>query len=470
MPWGAAAAVVVAVASLAACVSLYPGAAVFPLFAVLVWGLFRPSGPGLLGAMKAIAVRWRLWALLAVPLALAAIVTSWGASYDTGATAGPCALASFVWASWSGTIAPGLFGLPPQFLNQRVVGEELAVTVVVVSVVACRGAWRAWTAAAVPTVVVLVAHGAARLANLGPGIESIRSDLLPIELMVAVALPLAFGRSAGVFTTSGTAPRQWWTKWYADHTGPTVLATAAMATAVLVGYAVLVTVGTPDIIEVQQVRLADTYVTTFRASWDAVDRARPGAAVADGILPYPVSISTIPDDMYPYDTAAADLRLFVPAARFSTVAPGPGVYAVSFPSGRLLPPCSVAGPPVDRLPRTVVDARTPTPRSAAASASGPAGSRERDLRRQAGSRSPTRWIWAIGRRSSRSSAPSSSGTGRIASVALAGALGPGQNRLGMALIETPPALVVSLPADSTTCLDGLELELCRYGPTGALTG
>ena len=81
-----------------------------------------------------------------------------------------------------------------------------------VSVVACRGAWRASTAAAVPTVVVLVAHGAARLANLGPGIESIRSDLSPIELTVAVALPLAFGRSAGVFITSGTAPRQWWTK------------------------------------------------------------------------------------------------------------------------------------------------------------------------------------------------------------------------------------------------------------------
>ena len=96
-----------------------------------------------------------------------------------------------------------------------------------------------------------------------------------------------------------------------------------MAAAVLVGFAVLVTVGTPDIVEVQQARLADSYVTTFKVSWDVVDRARPGAAVADSILPYPMSISTIPDDMYPYDTAARIFVLFVPGHGFRPPPPGP---------------------------------------------------------------------------------------------------------------------------------------------------
>ena len=57
-----------------------------------------------------------------------------------------------------------------------------------------------------------------------------------------------------------------------------------------------------------------------------------------------------------------------------------------------------------------------------------------------------------------------SGTGRIASLALAGPMVPGKNRLGIALAEVPPALLVSLPADSTTCLRSLELSYVATKP------
>lgn len=447
-----------AVLALVACVSLYPGAAVFPLFAAMVWALFRPEGTGWGGAIRTLVSRWRLWILLAAPLVLTAVVT-WAGPYGTGALAGPRALASYLWASWSETIAPSLFGLPPEFLSHRVVGEELALALVGASVVCFRGAWRAWVAAGVPVLVVLVAHGAARLANLGPAIEFIRSDLLPVELLVAVAVPLAFGRSAGDFTRIGAVPRGWWLRWSDGHARGVVASTWVAAVAFLGAYAVLVTVATPQITEVGQARLARSYVTTFARSWDTVHRGHPGAVVADAILPYPLSISTEPDRMYPFDTAALDLGMFVPSARFAVPAGGADpVVAATFPSGRLLPARSVPGPSVGeptaltptmgvrRVPGSGTCLSTGDAPGSAVLPVAPESLAELLVLRPRVSFQP--FVDVVVTRAS----------GRPATVVSAGTLRSGSQVLGVATVKPLAALVVSEDARSTVCLRSVSLH------------
>lgn len=449
---------VVAVVALAACVSLYPGAAVFPFFAALVWALFRPDGPGLRGAVRSLVTRWRLWVLLAVPLALVAVAT-WAGPYETGAVAAPRALVSFVWVSWSETIAPSLFGLPPQFLSHRVVSEELAVLVVAVTVVGWRGAWRAWVAVALPALVVLVAHGAARLADLGPAIELIHSDFLPIELLAATVVPLAFGRSAGGFTRVGATPRGWLLRGYAGHTDVVVVATVVATVAVLAGYAVLVTVATSEIPEVQQARLARAYVAGFTRTWDVVHRTRPDAVVADSILPYPLSISTEPDLMYPFDTAALDLGMFVPGARFAMLWQHPGLsYAATFPSGRLRPARTVPGPAVTLPVQSTGSVRV-------RSTAGPG------VCLSTGSAPGSTWfpvaVESLGDLLSLETRVSyqpfvdlvvSRASGGSATLGSAGTLRIGHQHLAVATVQPLPALVVSLPARSTVCLRSVSLS------------
>lgn len=449
---------VVAVVALTACVSLYPGAAVFPLAAAMLCAFVGADGPRLRDAVASVARLWRLWSVLAVPLVAAYAVSALGEQYGTGAVAAPRQLASYLWTSWSETIAPSLVGLPPQFLSHRVVGEEVVLVVVAASVVACRRAWRAWVCFAVPTVAVLGAHGVARLANLGPAIAYIRSDLLPIELLAAMVVPLAFARTAGPFVRVGPEPRAWWVRLSTARPRPVALGRVVLAAVVVGTTVVLVGVGSPTITEVAQTTLARGYVDGFTRSWAALHARHPGAEVVDVIPPYPASISTEPDTLFPFDSASRVLGMFAPGAHF-TLHTGrlDGAVAVSFPSGTVRPARLVPGPAVGlRAVATrgpVVTGTTARGWCAAAGAApavvalpvAPEGLAQ---------------LLALGARVSfQPVLDIDVGTvaGPPVTLAAAGRLHSGEQRIGLATVAPVRALVLTLPARAAICLTSASL-------------
>jgi len=305
-------------------------------------------------------------------------------------------------------------------------------------------------------VVVILAHGVARLANLGPGIGAIRSDLLPIEVMFALVVPLAFARTAGRFTTAEVRPRAWWLRW-SEGRGRTVTIGAVVLAVVVCGvYADMVDFGTPAVAEVVQGRTAHDYLRGFAVSWATLDRVHPHAVVADTILAYPLSISTVPDGMYPYDTTALDLGMFVPDARFAAGRPGPG-YAPVFPTGVLRPARTEAGPSVSLDPVTITG--TVVRRTGAGVVCVSAGAAPAVVALPVGPESFGQ-IVSLGRRVSYQPflhLDVASATGAPATVAGVATVRRGLQWIGLPSVAPIRAVFVTLPRRSTTCLRSASL-------------
>jgi hypothetical protein len=317
--------------SLAVALAFYDGALVSALFVVLFTALICPSAPGIRGWGRALLACWPAWICYGIPVGLD---LGWRLShatlYATPPLPTPIELLQFASLSWTQTFVPLTFGLDSWLLGSHseralagTIGQIIVITLVILTIVRRRDAWRPWVLFGVVFLAMTCLVGLTRVSAFGPGDASdVRYFSLSVYfLAIAVGLALRPARLRpfySAWTSTRTMPVARSDDRPARHSRPLHrrpvfwLSAAPALCAIVVLYAVALNFDRSRDSTVQGDYASRTFFTTYSSSW--------AHAESEGNHPYvwdtEVDPIIVADAFYPDDTTAITVGALNPDVRF----------------------------------------------------------------------------------------------------------------------------------------------------------
>jgi hypothetical protein len=285
-----------------------------PVYLLLMRVLLLEPGTRVRDGARAAAREWRVWALYALPMAVAIVTYLAKGNYESRTV--PLGwIPGYLTKAWSVGFVPSLMGIRVPRVGERtlhtaaVVGCQLALLAgVAVSVARDRSAWRAWAVLVVAFVLnaLLVIP---RLAIYGTDVIVYTLRYFNESVFIAlIVIPFAFARPRWALAPSRPASAPAWPRF------------AALAAAALVAYTAFAWASDVAFDRHWPGRQARSWADNVRGDLDRLERARARPVVLDGPLPRTILPPFVsPNEFPPPSYFSKVLILFNSGLRFDEI-------------------------------------------------------------------------------------------------------------------------------------------------------